>query len=375
MKKRADGRYCKQIQIGYKPDGIRKMRTVYGKTIKEVEKKKRELRNQIDKGLYVSRDMTVAQWADEWIKTYKSGLSYYTVRRYKSIIDIHIKPNLGKMRLGNVKLCHVQNLINKLEHYSLSSIKKLRDVVHQMYTAAIANELAVKDPTVGLIINKKESMGKKVLSEDEISRINKFCKTADCGAFVITLLYTGLRRGEIAALIWDDIDFESGVIRVNKAVVFKNNRPIMSTPKTKNSVREIPMPDILREFLTGYRNRYIEKYGRDIKNKTVFLNGLGNPHTESSINKIWNKFQREYNKQYGSDAKFTMHQFRHTFCTMLFNAGVDIKTAQAVLGHSDVSVTLRVYTHLEEKQKKRSIDKLNGYIENNRNNPQQSAKC
>lgn len=70
-----------------------------------------------------------------------------------------------------------------------------------------------------------------------------------------------------------------------------------------------------------------------------------------------------------------MHQFRHTFCTMLFNADVDIKTAQAVLGHSDVSVTLRVYTHLEEKYKKRSIDKLNGYIKNNRNSPQQPAKC
>ena len=374
MKKRADGRYCKQIQVGYKPDGTRKMKTVYGKTIKEVEKKERELRSQMDKGLSISRDMMVAEWADEWIKIYKSGLSYYTIRRYKSIVDIHIKPNLGNMRLGSVKLCHVQSLINKLDHYSASSLKKLRDAIHQMYTAAIANELAVKDPTVGLIINKKENTEKEVLSEDEISRINKFCEAADCGTFVITLLYTGLRRGEIAALTWDDIDFENGVIRVNKAVVFKNNHPIMSTPKTKNSIREIPILDILREFLIRYRDRYIEKYGKDIQNKTVFLNGLGNPHTESSINKSWNKFQRKYNKYYNSDVKFTMHQFRHTFCTMLFNADVDIKTAQAVLGHSDVSVTLRVYTHLEERHKKRSIDKLNGYIKNNRNSPQQPAK-
>ena len=73
MKKRADGRYCKQIQVGYKPDGTRKMKTVYGKTIKEVEKKERELRSQIDKGLSISRDMMVAEWADEWIKIYKSG--------------------------------------------------------------------------------------------------------------------------------------------------------------------------------------------------------------------------------------------------------------------------------------------------------------
>ena len=338
------------------------MKTIYGKTVKEVEKKERELRSQIDKGLNISRDMTVAEWADEWIKTYKTGLSYYTVRRYQSIVDIHIKPNLGSMRLGSVKLCHIQSLINKLDAYSVSSLKKLRDAIHQMYTAAIANELAVKDPTVGLIINKKEKTEKEVLSDDEITKINEFCKTADCGTFVMTLLYTGLRRGEIAALTWDDIDFENSIIHVNKAVVFKNNHPIISTPKTKNSVREIPMLDVLREFLEKYKEKYIEKYGKDIQNKTVFLNGLGNPHTESSINKFWNKFQREYNNHYKSEVKFGMHQFRHTFCTMLYNADVDIKTAQAVLGHSDVSVTLRVYTHLADKQKKRSIDKLNEYV-------------
>lgn len=106
-------------------------------------------------------------------------------------------------------------------------------------------------------------------------------------------------------------------------------------------------------------------YGADIQEKAVFVNGLGNPHTESSINKFWNRFLREYNEYYNTNAKFGMHQFRHTFCSMLYNSGVDIKTAQSVLGHADVSITLSVYTHLGENQKKHSIDKLNDYIKKN----------
>ena len=364
LKKRADGRYCKQVMVGYKPDGTRRMKTIYGTTIKEVEKKEREVKSLIEQGINICRDVTVSQWADEWIKTYKNNVSYYTLRRYQSIISIHIKPNIGNMKLGSVKLCHIQSIINKMDDYSESSVKKLRDTLHQMYVAAIANELAIKDPTVGLILNRKEQTARSILSEEEISNIRSFNTVSDCATFVITLLYTGLRRGEIAALTWDDIDFENNIIKVNKAIVFKNNRPIVSSPKTKNSIREIPMLDILREELIKYKEKYIEKYGQNITSKAVFLNNLGEPHTESSINKFWKRFLREYNEHYGTDAKFGMHQFRHTFCTMLYNAEVDIKTAQSVLGHSDVSVTLSIYTHLAEKQKKRSIDKLNDYVKN-----------
>ena len=214
-----------------------------------------------------------------------------------------------------------------------------------------------------VVVNNEVNVSQDPLGQ-MVSNIKSFSTVSDCATFVITLLYTGLRRGEITALTWDDIDFENNIIKVNKAIVFKNNRPLVSSPKTKNSIREIPMLDILREELIKYKEKYIEKYGQNITSKAVFLNNLGEPHTESSINKFWKRFLREYNEHYGTDAKFGMHQFRHTFCTMLYNADVDIKTAQAVLGHSDVSVTLSIYTHLAEKQKKRSIDKLNDYVKN-----------
>lgn len=372
MKKRSDGRYCKQVLVGYHPNGKRKMKTIYGKTIKEVEKKERELRSQIDMGLCVTRDITINEWADEWLSTYKNNLSYYTIRRYRSIVNVHVKPTIGTLKLSQVKLSHIQKIINNLEDYSISSIKKVRDAIHQMYVAAIANELAIKDPTIGLVLSNKEQKEKNAISDNDIKRINDFYQKTNCGVFVMTLLYSGMRRGEIAALTWNDIDFDNNIIHIDKAVVFKNNQPTISTPKTKNSIRDVPLLDNLKTILLEYKKEYVLKYGKNYEKKNVFLNGLGNPHSENSINKMWRKFLKDYNDYYESEVKFGMHQCRHTFCTMLYNADVDIKTAQAVLGHSDISVTLRIYTHLGEKQKKLSIDKLNNYISQDNS---KSVKC
>ena len=99
MKKRSDDRYCKQVLVGYHPDGRRKVKNIYGKTIREVEKKERELRLDIDRGMLTAENLTVGEWADRWIKTFKANSAYYTVRRYESILKVHIKPNLGRCRL------------------------------------------------------------------------------------------------------------------------------------------------------------------------------------------------------------------------------------------------------------------------------------
>ena len=277
-------------------------------------------------------------------------------------VDVHIKPKIGYYKLNQVKLSTIQKLINDMSDYSMSTIKKVKDTFHQMYTAAIINELVFKDPTVGLVLPKKQSDQQQPISDETVKKLTDFSRNNDIGIFPLTLLYTGMRRGEALALSWKDIDFDKKIITVNKSVVFHSNRPVISSTKTKNSNRTIPLLDVLYDELLKYKIRYTGLYGKEIQDKPVFVNSLGEMHTNTSQSKLWIKFLKEFNAYFNTDEKFGMHQLRHTFCTILYKAETDIKTTQAILGHSDISITLKIYTHLDQEQKQHSIDKINKYV-------------
>ncbi len=358
MKKRADGRYCKQVLIGYNPDGTRKMKTIYGKTIKEVEKKERELRGQIETGLNVVDEITVSEWADLWLKTFKSNIANNTYTRYEGIIIHQIKPHLGHIPINKVRLGMIQSMINELKQYlAPATIKKIKDVTHQMFQQAVKSQYIPFNPAEGVDIPKVTQQNRQAIPKEHIKNIEQFCKIYKNGSFIMCLLYTGMRRGEILALKAEDIDMENGVIRVTKAVEFIKNSPSIKTPKTPKSIRTIP---ILNPLIPYLKTQLIGKK----KNDVVFCNYKGELYDKSGIQVLFRDFNNEYNKyiQNESCVHFTMHQFRHTFCTMLYNAGVDVKMAQDIMGHNSVNVTLDIYTHLSQESKKISADKINTYL-------------
>ena len=175
-----------------------------------------------------------------------------------------------------------------------------------------------------------------------------------------------MRRGEILALKAKDIDLEKGCITVNKAVEFLCNSPNIKTPKTQKSNRIIPILSPLLPYL----EKVIE--GKE-KEDYIFPGYDGDLYSKSAIQRMFKAFNRDYNRYINrfrevedwKTVHFTMHQFRHTFCTMMYDAGVDVKTAQEILGHSSINVTLGIYTHLSQYKKEINIEKLNAYIEKN----------
>ena len=359
MKKRADGRYCKQILVGYMPNGKRKMKTIYGKTIKEVEKKSRELYGQIDSGLKICDDITVAEWSDIWLKTFKTNIANNTYARYQGIIENQIKPIIGDIPLVSVRLNIIQGMINDLkDSYSSATIKKIKAVLYQIFKQAVKSQYIITNPVDGVDTPQLQQTDRTPISEECIKKLIQFCSDGYKHAcFIMTLLYTGMRRGEILALTVDDIDIENRLIYVNKAVEFIKNSPNIKTPKTKSGIRSIPIVDSLLPYISKVIS---DKKKEDI----VFTDDKGNMYNKTGIQRMYKNFIIEFNEYLG-EAKvyFTMHQFRHTFCTMLYNAGVDVKTAQDILGHSSVNVTLNIYTHLESKMKKINTDKLNKYMQ------------
>lgn len=372
MKKRADGRYCKQIFVGYQPNGTRKLKTIYGKTIREVEKRERELLSQMDKGISCDNNMTVEKWADIWLKTFKSNIANNTYTRYEGIINNQIKPYIGKMQLDKVRLNTIQSVINELKcTLAPATVKKTKDVMHQMFQQAIKSQYIAINPTDGVDIPKLTQKTRDAIPQEHIQNIVEFCKSYKHGDFIMCLLYTGMRRGEILALTVEDIDFENNIINVNKAVEFIQNHPQIKSPKTPKSIRSIPILDCLKPSL---ERMITGKQKTDI----VFCNNDGEIYNKMAIQRLFIDFNEKYNTYIGntdSSVHFTMHQFRHTFCTLLYNAEIDVKMAQDILGHSSVKVTLDIYTHLSQKNKTTSTNKLNAYISGQANVSQMLVNC
>ena len=165
--------------------------------------------------------------------------------------------------------------------------------------------------------------------------------------FFTLLLYSGLRKGEVTALTWDDIDFKNNIIKVNKSVTFIHNQPQLKSTKNGKS-RNIPMLDKTREILERRFNERHSKY--------VFYKKDYNMLSDIAIKRMLESFRKD------TGLNFSLHQLRHTFCTILYYSGISSKKAQEIMGHSSIDVTLKIYTHLDNEQETDTTSKLNNYI-------------
>lgn len=356
MKKRADGRYCKQVLIGYSPNGKRKFKTIYGKTIKEVEKKEREIKDSIEKGLSIEDSIILGEWSDMWLSVYKNNVEYNTRAMYENAINKHIKPELGMMQLKNLKSIHIQKLLNKLidgEHYRTAEVVKL--TIKQILKQALIEGYINRDITASIKIVTKKSPEKRTLTRKEVEAINNASLSQKQKVFIDIMHYTGLRKGESLALKKDDIDIFKKTIKVDKSLYYKANDAFIKEPKSRAGYRTVPIPNTLIKELGIYV--------QNLKTDILFPMNNGNYMTKSSFRKFWDSIISCIGDQIGEKPDITPHIFRHTYATNLYRSGIDEKRAQYFLGHSSIQMTMDVYTHLDKQEVTNEIDKLNDYLE------------
>ncbi len=379
-KKRSDGRYQANIQIGIDPDtGKRKFApTIYAYSIPDLESKKSEIRDQFNKGIYADdKRMTVGVWAKKWFETEKASCGIRTKEMYETAVFSHIIPSIGDIRLKELKKSDIKKMLNERMGHR-RTCEQIRMTIRQMLFAAIDDHLLYKHVGLNIKLAPAVKNKKRPLSDIEKKALKRMATHEDVASdednekkiipftdkenlFVYILLYCGLRRGEILALSRSDIDLKSEIISINNVVTFDHGRPVLkSIPKTDAGIRDLPIPNELKSLLIPYLKNLGGLYLFEMERKPGLM-------SKSSYDKFWSHIVNKINLAAGGTNVLkaihglTAHVFRHNYATMLYYAGVDAIEAQKLLGHSDIRLTMNIYTHLD-KNKGTAKEKLNNFV-------------
>lgn len=342
LKKRSDGRYQRKVTLS---DGRQKI--VYGKTLAELNAAEDTLREEDNRGLEVGDHTLVGEWAKIWFTSYKANLRASTVNMYRQAYNLHIMPVLGTMELRDVKPVHVRRVMANVAHMSNSSQHKVLLTMRQLFGTARQNHLIIDNPTDGIKPTPHATPEKKkYLTPNEAAELMYSLVEPRARVFCALCLYCGLRKEEALGLQWADI--EGDHLTVNRTVTFLNNQqdPVQEL-KTKAAHRVIPIPAPLREILldTPRVSRYIVTAAD------------GSDMTRSGFRKLWiNHVLRA--------VPFDVHphMLRHTYATTLYRAGIDLRTAQKLMGHSSIQMTADIYTHLEHEDALGAGGKIDEYL-------------
>lgn len=344
LKKRKDGRYQRRVTLS---SGKTKM--VYGRTQAEVNAAARRAMADDDAGLEVGDTTTVGEWAKIWLTTYKSDLRPATVRMYRDAYNLHIMDIIGNMELRAVRPVHIRRVLSGVADLSESLQHKVLITARQIFTSAKQNHLISSDPTEGLKITRHtKPKRKEYLTPSEYTRLLSDVTEPRARAFCALCIYCGLRREEALGLRWTDIG-PAGLI-VARAVSFPagSNRhdPSMEL-KSPSANRIVPIPAALRLILaeTPRASEY------------VVPNARGQIMTQSAYRKMWTTYVEPH-----FPLPIHAHMLRHTYATNLYRAGVDLRTAQQLLGHASIQMTANIYTHLEAADSLQVVDRLDNYF-------------
>lgn len=380
----SDNRLRACVQV----DGVKYWVQAY--TPEELEKKKirKRLEIEIAKDSLAEKrrgNITVKDWSDEWLKTYKNGI--VNPRYYSDIegqLNNWILPIIGQKKLKDVSQADVQIIMNGLKGYSTSYIKKVYDtlkaLLRQAYNNRYINDLRIISDVK--MPQAKRTQERRPVTDEERETIINVAKTFDGGIFYLIMLFAGLRPGEVAALKWNQIDFDKNEIHVRDALKSDDtisNAADRDNGKTENATRDVFLSTELEYEL----KRLKEKENPNDDDYVAHKRRSKGHHTKTSMRTMWESFRLAMHIYLGGetdrsiktskenkrdddgniissrDIKYTVeipindkvapdlvpYDLRHTFCTDLRERGISIEEAKDLMGHADISLTAKIYSH------------------------------
>ena len=356
MIKRKDGRWQEQVKL----PGMSKPKYFYGKTQKEVRRKIAEWNRSEEEAK--ERAVLFETVADEWETWHTDRVGYGTAQNVRPALE-EAKTWFSGRNINDIYADEITEFLEDVagHGYSKRTVQARKSVLNMIYRYAIGHRITKNNPTqaaelpTGLSSAKREPP-----TPEQLGRIRKgFHKPF--GLFPMMQLYTGMRRGELLALEWKDVDRERNIIKVNKAIEFINSTPRLKSTKTDAGEREIILLDELKGMLPDSREGLVFP-GKD----GGYMHGYEYRYRWASwCASVGLAVEREDSNKRGADkyeVLVTSHQLRHYYASLLYEAGIGVKDAQTLLGHSNVQTTLNVYTHISKRQKDTTADRLNKFL-------------
>ncbi len=320
-------------------------------------------------------NLTFEQFTEIYFQTYTKFLSPTTLNGYRSAYNNSKKHGLknyfGNIQLRKITQRHVQEYVNYLStQVSPKSTKNYLMLLNGLFKLAVQQKIISREnnPMYDIIRPKQRRSEVEAYNFDEFNLLLKLSKedtNPDIELIIHLALLTGIRRGEMAALLWDDVNFSEGYISINKSRIVVDGKEYTKEPKTSAGKRRIYIPQTLIEVLKKYKERYDENKSRskDFKDKGyVVSKPNGEPFSPQGISNNYLRFMNRHS----DDIRFLkFHGLRHTYASILIANEENPKTVQHNLGHSDVALTLQIYSHSYESSQKSAAMNLDKAIISN----------
>ena len=360
---RKDGRWEGRAVIGYDDKGLPVTKNVLAKTKSECAAKLKALKDSIQAPApdQPKSGILLGDWLDFWYQSYKKpSLRPNTQMSYERRIYQHIVPALGSTQLDKLTTNDIQQFYTRLkqggrllrvelygEGLSDQTVRGIHTTLHAALDKAVSEKLLFRNPADGCRLPPAKAREMQVLTPEEIQRLLIQAKEDGCFELLLLELSTGLRRGEICALQWDDLNLRTGELRVERQVHRINGELVVSPPKTKAGNRSVILPAPVLSVLKAYKETVGSKW---MFPSPINKNSPRDPATARK--RLQTVLQRAGCK------KVRFHDLRHTFSTLSLEHGMDIKTLSTIIGHVSSSTTLNVYAHVTDEMRRTAAVKI-----------------
>ena len=340
LSRKTNGRWEIQIMVGYKPDGKRDIRSFSGETQREAKAKRDEFLRKREAGLLTGKDLRFEEWADTWFENHKDNIKPTTQDGYRYTLRI-LKDHFGRRKLSEIKAMDIEQFLKKLrkDGRSDSALAQCRGMLFQIFNKAAANDIILKNPVAFADkMRKRPPREKEAFTADEVRMLLRELPEDKIGWSIRLMLCTGMRTQELLGLEPRHIAQDGSSINIAQAVVMVKGTAIIGTPKSYDSYRTIPVPELVQ---------YCARNLRSTDKK--FIWEAGRPDMPCNPSHFRTQFKKALEGVDGVRV-LTPHCCRHTFVSQMQALGVDIETIQNIVGHAEIDMT-RHYLHVQEPKR------------------------